>query len=271
MIERNPITGAPIIVAPERASRPNEFGKAADRCPFCPGHEADTPPEIWRDGDPWNIRVFPNKFPATGQHEVIVEGSDHNRTFDQLAPDVAMRVVDHYIERYRALSRSSQYVCVFKNHGVLAGATIPHPHSQILGTPFVPPRISREGEAFGGRCPLCDLPAETIDQTEHYRWVAPRGAMMAYEQWIFPLQHANEIREGFELSTLLQRAARAMLTISESFNWIFINFPGKPAGHWYVQMFPRLTMHAGFELGTGSAINTVDAKSAATAANNHRS
>jgi UDPglucose--hexose-1-phosphate uridylyltransferase len=263
VIERNPITGDAIIVAPDRASRPDAFREQTERCPFCPGNEADTPPEIWRDGNPWQIRVFPNKFPATDQHEVIVEGADHTGTFDRLAPDVAAAVIDRYIDRYHALSRSSQYVCVFKNHGPLAGATIPHPHSQVLGTPFVPARIARESAAFVGRCPLCDLPDETIDQTENYRWVAPRGAMMAYEQWIFPTRHANEMREGCELATLLQRAARVMLTISESFNWIFINFPQQPAGHWYVQLFPRLTVHAGFELGTGSAINTVDSKTSA--------
>ncbi len=261
MIERNPITGDAIIVAPDRAARPNAFGEETDRCPFCPGHEADTPPEIWRDGDPWRIRVFPNKFPATDDHEVIVEGSAHATTFDQLDPEVASRVVDQYIARYRALSRSSQYVCIFKNHGALAGATIPHPHSQILGVPFIPVRIAREGERFASRCPLCNLREEAIDRTENYRWIAPHGSMMAYEQWIVPAQHTNEMQEGFELAVLLQRASRTMLTISDAFNWMFINFPQQPSGHWYVQLFPRLTMQAGFELGTGSAINTVDANS----------
>ena len=263
MIERNPITGDPIIVAPDRASRPDAFRDQTARCPFCPGHEADTPPEIWRDGDPWQIRVFPNKFPATEDHEVIVEGADHDGTFDRLAPDIAAQAVDQYIARYHAMSRASQYVCVFKNHGPLAGATIPHPHSQILGVPFVPVRIAREGEQFASRCPLCDLRGERIDESQNYRWIAPHGSTMAYEQWIIPAKHANEMREGLELASLLQRAARAMLTVSDSFNWIFINFPQQPAAHWYVQLFPRLTMHAGFELGTGSAINTVDAKTSA--------
>jgi UDPglucose--hexose-1-phosphate uridylyltransferase len=263
VIERNPITGDAIIVAPGRAARPDAVREQSGRCPFCPGNESDTPPEVWRDGDPWRIRVFPNKYPATQQHEVIVEGPDHAATFDRLEPAVASRVVDQYIDRYRVLSQSARYVCVFKNHGALAGATIPHEHSQILGLPFIPVRIEREGARFASRCPLCDLRDEEIDRTENYRWIAPRGSMMAYEQWIVPLRHANEMQEGFELAAFLQRASRAMLTISDGFNWIFINFPQQPAGHWYVQLFPRLTMHAGFELGTGSAINTVDARTAA--------
>jgi len=263
VIERNPISGDAVIVAPGRAARPNEFRQMSDRCPFCPGNESDTPPEIWRDGDPWQIRVFPNKYPATEDHEVIVEGSDHARGFDQIAADVAARAVNAWIDRYRAMSRSSRYVCVFKNHGVLAGATILHPHSQILGVPFIPSRIAKEAEAFTSRCALCELRDEKIDATQNYRWIAPRGSMMAYEQWIVPVHHTNEMREGLELASLLQRAARAMLAISDSFNWMFINFPQQPAAHWYVQLFPRLTMHAGFELGTGSAINTVDPRTAA--------
>jgi galactose-1-phosphate uridylyltransferase len=71
------------------------------------------------------------------------------------------------------------------------------------------------------------------------------------------------MREGFELAALLQRASRTMLTISDAFNWMFINFPQQPSGHWYMQLFPRLTTPAGFEMGTGSAINTVDAKTSA--------
>lgn len=261
MIERNPITGDPIIVAPVRAARPNAFREGSDRCPFCPGHESDTPPEIWRDGDPWHIRIFPNKYPATEQHEVIVEASDHAATFEQLSSDHASRVVDSYVRRYRALAGRAEYVCVFKNQGPLAGATIPHPHSQVIAIPFLPPRIVREGSA--ARCALCELNAVVIDASNDYRWIAPRGSMMAYEQWIVPKRHQAEMTEGGDLASLLQRATKAMLRIAESFNWIFVNFPRQANGHWYVQLFPRLSMHAGFEFGTGSAINTVDAVEAA--------
>src|SRR5256885_10947157 len=77
MIEHNPITGDPLILAPDREQRPNLYREGVDRCPFCAGNESDTPPEIWRDGDPWRIRVFPNKYPATARHEVIVETPIH--------------------------------------------------------------------------------------------------------------------------------------------------------------------------------------------------
>jgi UDPglucose--hexose-1-phosphate uridylyltransferase len=277
MIERNPITGDPLIVAPERGKRPDLFREAQtglsvreasvpqsqERCPFCAGNEADTPPEIWRDGTPWRVRVFPNKFPATDRHEVIVESPDEYMTFDQLPPEHASLAVDTYINRY--YSGKSEYTAIFKNHGPAAGASIPHAHSQLIGTPFLPRRIVREAIAFRSSCPLCDLREHpAIAETENYRWIAPRGSMMAYEQWIVPRRHEPEMRVGLELASLMQRSTRAMLTIAGSFNWMFINFPRHPRAHWYLQLFPRLTAHAGFELGTGSAINTADAADAAS-------
>lgn len=261
MIEKNPITGDPVLVAPERAERPNIFREGTDRCPFCPGNESDTPPEIWRDDSPWRIRVFPNKFPATQRHEVIVESAKHEATFDQLPPGHASRVIDVYLERYRALAAGAGYVCIFKNHGLLAGASIPHMHSQVIATPFVPPRVEREAASFGRarQCPLCSVEHEPlIDERKNFRWIAPRGSAMAYEQWIVPKRHAPEMSEGRDLAELMQHSTRAMLSIADSFNWIFINFPRQPKAHWYVQLFPRLAMHAGFEFGSGSAINTVD-------------
>ena len=262
MIERNPITGDPLILAPEREHRPNTFRDGTDRCPFCAGHESETPPEIWRDGTPWRIRIFPNKYPATARHEVIVETPDHHASFDQLAPKHAAAAVDSYIARYYA--HDAPYVCVFKNHGPAAGASIPHAHSQVIATPFLPERIAREGAAFEEHCPLCSIDdQQSIAATANYRWIAPRGSSMAYEQWIVPRRHEPQMREGLDLAELLQRSARGMLSIADSFNWIFMNFPQQPKGHWYVQLFPRTSVLAGFEIGTGSAINTIDPSEAA--------
>jgi UDPglucose--hexose-1-phosphate uridylyltransferase len=264
VIEWNPITGQPVIVAPEREDRPNVYEGAA--CPFCPGAESDTPPEICRDGEPWRIRVFPNRYPATEHSEVMVESASHEATFDSLASGHARRVVDLYFERYRALSTTSDYVCVFKNHGRMAGASIPHLHSQIVGTPFVPPRIARESEAFARatRCPLCDLGEHPLlAETENYRWIAPRGSFMPHQQWIVPRAHEHQLDEPRELAMLMQESVRAMRAVSDAFNWSFVNFPHERRGHWYLEVFPRTVMIAGFELGTGTFVNSVDPASAA--------
>jgi UDPglucose--hexose-1-phosphate uridylyltransferase len=267
VIRKTPITGDPVILAPERGARPDVYEGAP--CPFCPGAESETPPEIARDGDPWRVRVFPNKFPATAHHEVIVETPLHDATFDQLAPDHAARAVEMMFERYRVLRQSAPYVSIFKNHGRAAGATIPHIHSQIVGTPFIPLRIAREAEAFAKRCRLCAMETHPlIAEADHYLWLAPLGSTMPYQQWIVPKAHGNEMDDPGELATLLQESARAMHSVSDAFNWAFVNFPHEERGHWYVEIFPRMIAVAGFELGTGTFINTVDPKETARALRN---
>ena len=257
MTERTPITNDPVILAPNREARPNVYEGAP--CPFCPGAEDQTPPEIARDGDPWRIRVFPNRYPPTELAEVIVESAIHDDAFDELAADQAQRAVEMYFERYRLMAASSAYVCIFKNHGRMAGASIPHLHSQLVGTPFIPLRPAREAEAFATakRCPLCDAADHAlIAETDHYRWIAPRGATFAYQQWIVPKTHEHDLGEPRELASLLQTSVRAMRTISDSFNWAFVTFPHEARGHWYVELFPRTAMVAGFELGSGTFVNT---------------
>ena len=261
MIERNPITGDPVIVAPDRALRPNMFSHE-ETCPFCPGNEAMTPPDVAAVGKPWRVRAFANKFPATESHEVIVESPGHDDDFGSIAH--AEEAVAVYVDRYRELSRRNSHVTIFKNHGPMAGASIPHLHSQVIGTPFVPPRIAREAAAFSARCPLCSiLDGPLIRETANYRWFAPRGSMFPYEQWIVPKEHAREITDPRELWQLLQAASRVMRGIADSYNWVFLNFPRDTDAHWYVQLFPRMSSQAGFEIGSTSALNAVDAEETA--------
>lgn len=264
MIRRNPITGAPVLLAPERLHRPHALGGDDEIvCPFCPGHERETPPELWRDGDPWSIRVFPNKYPASDRHEIVVESADHDVPFEDL--EHASRVVDAWLARYRVLSQHGPTI-IFKNDGRAAGASLQHAHSQILGTPFVPPRLANEAAAFAraGRCPLCAIDDEPlVRESEHYRVVAPRGAAHAYEHWIVPRAHAHDVVEPHELAALLQSAARASRSVARGFNWIVNTFPHEPRAHWYVAVIPRLGGLAGYEVGAGGAINIVDPGEAA--------
>jgi UDPglucose--hexose-1-phosphate uridylyltransferase len=262
--ERTPITNDPVILAPQRHQRPNVFEGAP--CPFCPGAEDQTPPEIARDGEPWQIRVFPNRYPPTEHAEIVVESSKHEDTFDTLRADHAGRSVELYFERYRAMTATSAYVAIFKNHGRLAGASIPHLHSQLVGTPFVPLRPSREAEAFARmpRCVLCEAGDHAlIAETDNYRWIAPRGSRLAYQQWIVPKAHEHDLGEPRELASIVQASVRAMQSVSDSFNWAFVTFPHQPRGHWYLELFPRIAMIAGYELGTGTFINSIDPSDAA--------
>jgi UDPglucose--hexose-1-phosphate uridylyltransferase len=269
-IRRNLITGDPVVFAPERAGRPNAFAPESESvagCPFCPGNEAETPPEIARAGEPWNVRVFPNKYPALAHHEVIVEARAHDATFDRL--EHAADVVGMYASRYRALSRFGLPV-VFKNHGRAAGVSIAHLHSQIAALPFTPPRVARETHAFANahRCPLCHGEKLVVAENETFVSFAPYGSNFAYQQWLVPRRHTADFgdlteQELSDLAALLQQAARAMQSISPAHNWLVMSFPGTAGAHMYVDAFPRLTNIAGFELATGTYIDVIDPEAAA--------
>jgi UDPglucose--hexose-1-phosphate uridylyltransferase len=151
-VRHDALTGRTAIVATSREARPHQFHRAdaagidsiAD-CPFEPGHEAMTPPEIARTGDGapgepgWRVRVFPNLYPITDAHEVVVISPDHNRSFAQLADAEAIEVLAVLRDRVRALLASGHSTAVaILNHKREAGASLPHPHAQVVATRFVP-------------------------------------------------------------------------------------------------------------------------------------
>ncbi|HEX6085617.1 MAG TPA: hypothetical protein VF266_13895 [Thermoanaerobaculia bacterium] len=264
VFRNNPLSGERIVFAPERAARRSAFGDASsERCPFCPGHESDTPPDVLRTGDPWRVRVFPNKYPPVDGAEVIVESPGHD-AFHDIAH--AEEVVHAYVDRYRAHADAA-YVALFKNEGARAGASIDHVHSQVIPLPFVPPRVQRELRGFAEACPLCEPAGHVIRETESLRWLAPEGSSFAYQQWIVPRRHVPELSmldgaELRELASLLRDASRAMQPLG-AYNWMFLNFPGHAEAHCYVDVVPRLAALAGFELGTGTFVEIIDPAAAA--------
>jgi UDPglucose--hexose-1-phosphate uridylyltransferase len=266
---RHVITGEPVLFAPGRAERPHAFtndSSEAGRCPFCPGNESDTPPEITRAGD-WLVRVFPNKYPATEGAEVIVEAPRHDARFHTIGH--AADVVRLYVDRYRAHADSA-YTAVFKNEGAAAGSSIAHLHSQVVPLPFVPVRIARELEAFERGCPLCADLDNVIVENDSFRWIAPSGSWMPYQQWIVPKRHVAEMiafsdGEIGELTALLRQSSSGTARVAPAFNWLFLNFPRSATAHAYVEVLPRVTTIAGLELGTGTFVEIVDPARAADA------
>jgi len=199
-LRKDPVTGRWVIISTDRARRPSDFSrervvvKNEGLCPFCPGHESKTPPEIlgYRPGDDhqpntpgWNLRVIPNKFPAlgiegdldrmaegmfdrmngVGAHEVVIETPDHMLT---LATMPLQRVEDMFWafrERILDLKRDQRfkYVLVFKNHGEAAGASLEHSHSQLIALPILPKQVVEELDGAKRyftnkeRCIFCDI------------------------------------------------------------------------------------------------------------------
>lgn len=258
-VRKHPVSGEPILFAPERSGRPNAFGRAGDQqCPFCPGNESQTPPEIARTGGPWRVRVFPNKYPAVDGHEVIVESNRHEASFESI--ENGAEVIEMYIARHRAHD-GAPFVALFKNAGERAGASIDHIHSQLMPLSFVPPRVERQIAGFSRQCPLCDVAG--FDENEHFIRVAPNGAQHAYEQWIVPKRHQSDFTslrtsEIGSLASILQTAIAAARAIAPAHNVLFMNFPKRSNAHFYVDVFPRMTAIAGFELMTGTFIDIID-------------
>ncbi|MCX6927040.1 MAG: galactose-1-phosphate uridylyltransferase [Verrucomicrobia bacterium] len=174
-LRKDLITESWVIVATERAKRPQEFTQAPSEpetlvCPFCPGNESQTPAELWvarGSGGPnqpgWKVRVIPNKFPALriegdmnreadgiydrmngiGAHEVIIDTPDHNQALEeQPVEDIAL-ALRACKERIVDLQRDERfrYVLVFKNVGRAAGASLKHSHYQVIATPVTPSRV----------------------------------------------------------------------------------------------------------------------------------
>jgi UDPglucose--hexose-1-phosphate uridylyltransferase len=269
-VRANLITGEPILFAPDRAARPGAFtgDREPERCPFCPGHEEDTPAPLASIGNPWRVRVVPNKYPPVPGAEVIVEAPDHALPFERIENlDEVLAVT---LDRYRAHGDAA-YTAIFKNEGRDAGASIPHVHSQLMPVPFVPPRVAREAQAFArtAKCPLCLMidghrrDGLVIRETERFAWLAPFASWLPWQQWIVPKDHAPEMSgldaaRVTEVASLLRAASASMRLLSSSFNWGFVNFPGVSAAHWYVDLYPRRTTIAGFELSTGTFVEIVD-------------
>ena len=198
-LRKDPVTGRWVIISTERRKRPNDFRferpSIVDReqCPFCPGREALTPPEVLAyrqngggaNSRGWDVRVVPNKFPALqveggldregdgmfdrmngiGAHEVIIETPDHDKTFASMSEAEIERVLSAFRERVVDLKqdRRLRYILVFKNQGATAGATLEHAHSQLIALPVVPDFVREEIEGARRhfeakeRCVFCDI------------------------------------------------------------------------------------------------------------------
>src|SRR5579864_1875031 len=168
-LRQNFFTKEWVIIATERARRPEELAtrRAAqtapsfvESCPFCAGNENKTPPEVLRypaNGEPWSVRVIPNKFAALssdvqptrslqhlrrrvngfGFHEVIIDSPDHSGCMALLSDEQVSAILSVYKQRYNTLSLDPRvvHITIFKNHGLDAGASLAHPHSQVIRPP----------------------------------------------------------------------------------------------------------------------------------------
>ena len=285
-LRRNALSGKWTAITAARSVRPSDLGGSSVVCPFCEGNEALTPPELdafrddggVRDRPGWRVRVVPNKYPALappqGRNEVIVHSPAHTVDLERLPPEQVTDVVRMYQRRLAASEAAGDAAAtVILNRGPEAGASLAHPHSQLFGTPIVPPLLEAELERFAAYeqesrgCLLCALWREAgerlVFEDELVAWT-PNAARFGYELWLAPREHQEAFGRAAApvVARALQRALRALdaVTGNGALNYWLHTAPFAGAGpfHWHIEIAPKTAVLAGFELGTDIAVNVVD-------------
>jgi UDPglucose--hexose-1-phosphate uridylyltransferase len=319
MLRHDITTDEWVVYAPQRARRPRDFRRAVPAeipapgtptmsCPFCAGNEAMTPSEIDSErpagADGWTVRVVPNLYPALlpearpdraedgplfasmgghGFHEVLIESPDHHAFLGFLPAEQVFSILKVVARRARALLASPEIPMVvpFKNHGEEAGASLRHPHWQIIGSPVVSQRsrtrlrLAAEYRDRHGRNlyeSLRDAELAVGSRVLHCsdRFVAflPFASHAPFETWIVPrFRQASFSRASdddlTDLAVVLRKVLRRIyLGLGDpAFNLAIDTVPRGEEDRddflWTIQIRPRLSIPAGFEMGSGMSINPV--------------
>lgn len=320
-LRQDVVSGDWVVIATGRGRRPNDFyvqkrlkfRQPKRICPFEKLQEnvitAYPHPGAEDSHKNWWVQVIPNKYPAFGRgicavfhnvgpyqwtegvgfHEVVVT-RDHDRPMGRMSDGEVEIVIRAYQERYLALRNEGcvEYISIFHNHGREAGATIYHPHSQIIAIPVTPPDFGRSlrGSAsyFHGNkaCIHCimlgyELKAKKriVYENDYFAVIAPFASKTAFEIRIFPKKH----NPRFELISphqrrLLANALRVSLAKlyvglkNPDYNFFIHTAPTANSEdfhhyHWHLEIIPKTAIWAGFEIGTGIEISTIAPESAA--------
>ncbi len=293
-IRHDPITGRPVLIAPERAARAGAMltrtaiSDDATECPFCEGREDRTPPELLalrndgslENGLGWRVRAVPNRYPAvrddSGEHEIIVECAQHESSLAALSVEQLADVLG--VVRDRMLARRDEdrwaYAQWFKNHGPAAGASLSHSHSQLLFLPNLPPAIAAEVAAMkANSCPFCILiereiadASRLVRLSDQFAIVTAFAGRFPYETWLLPRRHELTFDDVDKLSVELHWLLNRVDVVLDqpAYNLVLHAAPWTGDDfHWHFELLPRITGIAGFELGAGMFINPVSPEEAA--------
>ncbi len=303
--------------------------EATSTCPFCPGNESMTPPAELvltqrggslvklKEGESesvtdWIVRMFLNKYPALtttppqtygdslqysepgyGYHYVAVATPSHNDGFGRIDLDQWVNILLVLQDKVRQLFalKGVSYVSVFINHGKNAGASMAHPHLQILTLPQLPPLVEAESEAYQksmddrGVCPMCSIegleeggPRQVLS-TDHFLAFCPWAPTNAFEFWIYPKKHQTSLlkasqRETKDLALILRSTLGGLSAALDDppFNLVFHFSSEKKTSkqiHWHIEVYPRLNIWGGLERGMGVFINPVAPEQAAADLGSH--
>jgi UDPglucose--hexose-1-phosphate uridylyltransferase len=311
----DPLTGRWVVIAYERAERPSAFQTRRlpveddpnRPCPFCPGSEESNPSALESFGPDgaWQVRIVNNRYPAfsgadpmvvthlgpvftqapaSGIHEVFVLTPVHDATWADLSDSQAMLVMRALRDRMseHATIPGLRYSQAVVNRGREAGASIEHPHGQLLSMPFVPGETANEMAGFArfqGNCLLCALiDAEeeaahrVVYDDDRVMIVSPFWSGSPYEMLIIPRRHNPHLyrAEDEDLAAVGRSVRIAVGALSSrlgdvAYNLLFHSAPYRVTGdhHWHIHVVPQVTTRGGFELGSGVLINVVPPEVAA--------
>jgi UDPglucose--hexose-1-phosphate uridylyltransferase len=221
--------------------------------------------------------------PGLGVHEVIIENPSHNTTIAMMSYHQVENPLLAYQQRYNTLKNDPQIksITIFKNNGRESGTSLAHPHSQLIATPIITPYYHRRFDVAvdyysdTGNCLYCDIINEElknkdriVTETEDFVVFHPYASRSSYETWIIPREHDS----SFGLFPKNHHAGLAVL-LKDTLLCLYrgLNNPAynlmvntsvtkdeeNPYFHWHIRIVPRLSMIAGFEMGSGIYINTV--------------
>ena len=315
------VSGDWIINVPERAKRPHDFIPprrerpvyAKDSCPFEDLQKSGNWPPVTLvpNKEKWRVAVIPNKYPALthagtacakffkqgpyaaaeglGHHQLVIT-RDHRKNFAHLSTAAAVEVLAVMQDGYRKMDQDPclDYVSGFFNWGVSAGASISHPHYQILALPIIPPDVAhslRGSEAYFRRhkwCVHCQMLAyelkvkrRILEKNSGALAVTPYVSREPFEVRIFPARHLPyfEKTPRRDLSGIVKVLQSSLRRIEKYLNDPDFNFfihtapikdqPSYRHYHWHIEIVPKVSIPAGFELSTGIEINVIDPDRAA--------
>jgi UDPglucose--hexose-1-phosphate uridylyltransferase len=310
----DPLSGRWVVVSPGRSERPYSFvtrtpwvEESSRPCPFCPGNEETTPPalETYGPSGHWLVRVVPNLYPAFegdepfvvanrgpvftqasagGIHEILIFSPEHDATWGMLSEEQTSLVMAALRDRLEEHSQrpNLRYTQAIVNSGREAGASLEHPHGQLLGMSFIPRELAEEQARFArfvGSCLLCttmeaeeDSGQRVIYADERVVVICPFWSAVPYEMLVIPRDHYPHLHKSPtpDLLAVGEAIRRCLGQLADTvgdvaYNIVFHSAPyraGEPY-HWHAHIWPKATTTAGFELGTGVAINVVSPEEAA--------
>lgn len=323
----NPLKKRWVLIDEKRSDKKGYFNietvkdiEDTTTCPFCPGGEKNTPMELFRKSsqtDDWERRVIPNKFPAlqvekqlaksaagpysevsgTGAHEIIIESREHFLTLSEHSKLLLYDMFDIFKKRVMDLKKDVRlkYFSLFKNYGYSGGASILHPHSQILATPVIPNTVvdllksMQNYYLMHDRCLICDIidfeknkGERIIESNSDFCAVIPYASDYPFEIHIYPYSHQHDFfSKGTNYLSLAEITFNVFKKLENKLGNPPINMgiyvspvschipdfgrynADNPFFHWHLEIIPRLNKTGGMEIINNTFINPVSPEKAA--------